>query len=196
MELDPRHLPSLVSLLNDQITELDDRIVTLTASAKKLVSPETYEELSKEKPALEAQELDEESLIEELEKNRIQLVASLQQQDFIRGKLQEMIADSQLLVSTVVDQCEARKSETENEEAAFEERCAGYRSSIEDLTINDLKDNVENSSRVLDYLQTESLRKLQGISTAQGTLESEAYKKLLNETINVLNTTFEKLVKT
>lgn len=195
MELDPRHLPSLVSLLNDQITELDERIVSLTASAKKLVSPETYEKLSKEKPALEAQELDEETLIEELEKNRIQLVSSLQQQDFIRGKLQEMIADSQLLVSTVVDQCEARKSETKNEEAAFEERCAGYRSSIEGLTINDLKDNVKNSFRVLEYLQTESLRKLQGVSTAQGTLESEAYKKLLHETINVLNNTFQKLVK-
>lgn len=195
MEQDPGHLPSLVSLLNDLITETDERISALTSSAKKLVLPEIYEELSKEKLPLEPPELDEDLLIEELEKSRIQLVASLQQQDFIGGKLQEMIADSQLLVRTVVDHCEARATGIENEEAVFEERCAGYKSSLEEVTMRDLSENVQTLSLVLEVLQNKSLREFQSISKAHDHLQSEAYKKGLDSTVEVLNTTFEKLVK-
>lgn len=195
MEQDPGHLPSLVSLLNDLITETDERISALTSSAKKLVLAEVYEELSREKLPLEPPELDEDLLIEELEKSRIQLVASLQQQDFIGGKLQEMIADSQLLVRTVVDHCEGRATAIENEEAAFEERCAGYKSSLEEITMNDLSENVKTLSHVLKILQSKSLREFQSISQAHENLLSDAYRKELNSTVDVLNTTFEKLVK-
>lgn len=195
MEQDPRNLSTLVTLLTEQVSETDEKIASLTSSAKKLVSPEVYEELSKDKPPQINAKLDEKALIEELEKSRLELITSLQQQDFIGVKLQEMIVDSHLLVATVVDHCNSRERMTESEEANFEERCDAYKTSLEEYTMKDLDDNLQHSATALKYIQSESLRELRSLSTNQAKLLSKEYKTQLDKMIDTLNTTFESLVK-
>lgn len=195
MDVDPRSLSSLVASLNEQITETELKIAALTSSAQRLVTPEVFEELSKEKTPQE-DDIDEDVIIEELQKARTELVVSLEKQDFITTKLQAMIADSQLLVSTVVEHFNARDTVIKSEEALFDERCANYKSKVEEIALKDLTDNAKFSTTALKHLQSDAIQLLQSIAQARSKLLVQDYEEKLTKTVDTLNTMFKEMQRT
>lgn len=187
----------MVSLLDEQINGTETSIVSLQTLARQLVPNEIYDDLSKEQDKTEDETVhaDKEAVIKELEKARIELVVSLQQQDFIGSKLEAMIADSELLVNSVMEHCSANERVTGAEEAAFEERMSGYKKAVEDVTLKDLDENLQKSTVALKHLQSDALRAFENILSNHDKALSTEYKHQLTEVINTLNATFESLVK-
>ncbi|KAK8440251.1 hypothetical protein ACI3LY_003732 [Candidozyma auris] len=197
MDSDPKNIGSLVSLLDEQINGTETSIVSLQTLARQLVPNEIYDDLSKEQDKTEDETVhaDKEAVIKELEKARIELVVSLQQQDFIGSKLEAMIADSESLVNSVMEHCSANERVTGAEEAAFEERMSGYKKAVEDVTLKDLDENLQKSTVALKHLQSDALRAFENILSNHDKASSTEYKHQLTEVINTLNATFESLVK-
>lgn len=188
-------LSSLVSSIDTLVAETASQIDVITQATKSLVPLSEYEELIKDSGAGSAVPFDHEALIIELEKLRLELVMSIQQQNFATTKLQEMIGESQELVQSVQEHYATREENTQAEEAAAKERLKYYEKNVVGPKLQQLDLNLLDFDEKFHKLEVQVTEALRNIQDGRRKALSAEYQESLTTVIGILSDTFNYYVR-
>lgn len=186
---------SLSSVLDAQISETSTRIDSLLQTAKSLVPAAEFEALSKQPAETSPTEFDEEKLINELDKTRLELLMDVQKYDYISGKYEEMIGESEELVRSIVDYYEGAEERDKLQKEASQKLLQHYT----EVILGEKNEILKSNCKELEKSYLEAVKgaheTLTSILEAHDTLLSEQYKSELNELIEALNKSLNSMTK-
>lgn len=201
-----RKINTLIGSLEGQLQDTSGRVEKLELLSKKLIPENELSNFLKEykdfkqggeeggvRKEDQAEEDPEASMIKELEQQRINLVMDIQEQDYIRDKLLELINHNSDMVSSVKEYLENKPQMIKDDYAMINERLKHYihdfvRPSVDGLKLNNMEMNKQLSN--VESLLTEVSIKLEYNELV---ISSPEYRAKLNECIKILNELFKKM---
>ncbi|ABN64935.1 predicted protein [Scheffersomyces stipitis CBS 6054] len=187
-------ISTLLHGLTSGLADSAERINNIQTLTEKLVDKEKYEEFIKDtqvdfpddlngKPIEEQEEL----LIRQLEKDRLDMVLELQRHDFIGEKLLELIDQNEDIVETVKEYLQSKDSIRREEEEYAKKRFENYAENILQPTIDQLDTNLFDLYTGMHKVQ-EHLKEFTEISEeTNNTMVSPQYQSDLNMLVSRLN---------
>lgn len=186
-----RSLGSLSTMLDSQITETNLQIENITKTARSLVPQSEYDKLTKEMAHEEPSTFDEDNLISELDKARLELLMDVQKQDFLSEKFQELINESEELVRSIIECYEGIEERQQLEIEASNKRVAHYTDDILAERLGLLKMNSTELQQSYIKVATKVHESLISIQNGHNQLLSKEYQEDLNKTVESLNRNFK-----
>lgn len=190
-----RSLGSLSSLLDSQVSEMVSHIESITKTTKNLVPQCEYDALVNEQTQLSPSDLDENGLVTELYKVRLELLMDVQKQEFVAEKIQEMINESEELVRSIIEYYDNAEESRKMELEASKRRFDHYRNDIIGDKTELLKLNASNHEETYQKAAKNSHEALTAIQSGQDELLSPEYKEKLDELVEALNESFHNSIK-
>lgn len=186
---------SLLNVLDAQITETNARIDSLLQTAKSLVPASEFEVLSKQPAESSPTEFDEDRLVSELDKARLELLMDVQKYDYISGKYEEMIGENEELVRNIVEYYEGAEERDKMQKEASRKLLQHY---TEDV-LGEKKEILRSNCKELEKSYLEAVKgaheTLTSILKAHDTLLSEPYKSELNKLVDALNKSLNSMTR-
>lgn len=192
----------LIQSLGNQVNESSNQITSLQQSARGLVSSGDYESLIQKGPEVESGsnesdvnrlEEDGES-IQDLEKERIQLVMDIQKQDFITEKLLELNEQNSGIVESFQEFVQHRNQMRKDDEANENDRLKYFNESVMDPKISLLDVNIKEMNHAVQKLELYYKSLSEEIAQENKKILSDDYQKNLKILISNLNAVFNRYV--
>lgn len=194
-ELAIRSLGSLSSLLDSQISETVSQIESITQSTKSLVPSTEYDELLKEQGKFTPPGLDENVLITELYKARLELLMDVQKQEFMADKIQGMINESEELVRSIIEYYESAGESRKMELEASTKRFEHYKNDVLGSKTELLNSNASSLEESYQKAAKNAHEALTAVRDGHDELLSPKYKESLDDLIDALNISFQSSTK-
>lgn len=189
-ELAIRSLGSLSSLLDSQISETVSQIESITLSTKSLVPSTECDKLLKEQAKFTPSGIDEDVLITELYKSRLELLMDVQKQEFIGDKIQGMINESEELVRSIIEYYESAEESRKMELEASRKRFEHYKIDVLGSKTELLKLNTSSLEESYQKAAENAHEALTAAREGHDKILSPKYKESLDELIDALNISF------
>ncbi|ODV79630.1 uncharacterized protein CANTADRAFT_49451 [Suhomyces tanzawaensis NRRL Y-17324] len=183
-------ISTLVQSLTVQLNESGDHIAKLQNIARSLAPKNQFNELCKEvdNDGSSTAEIDrEERIIQELERQRLDIVMDLQKQDYMTEKLQSLIDQNEDIVATVKEYLENKDSIRWEEQKHVEQNFDNYVKRVLEPTelklsgcLQELQNNVSKVANIIKIYSEKSTQEFD-------LLESQEYRNEVNALIKVLN---------
>lgn len=186
------YISSLSSFVESHVAEADSHIEALSQSARLLVPPADFDDFASHGETESS--FNEEALIAELEKLRLELVMEIQQQSLITSRLEEIIAESGELVRNVTEYYAEAEARRQNEEQTAREALQFYTETVVGNVTRQLEANVVQVDEALTKLPERVHPTVRSVLESRRTLLSDEYKEQLKSAIAASNKSFNDLM--
>lgn len=184
-------IAGLVQSVAAQLNDSAEHVQKLQSLASNLVPKSEFECLCQPPPPdqpQQAPEFDEEQLlIIQLERNRIDLIMSLQRQEFVSEKLSELIHQNQDMLDTIQEYLETKDSIRQEEEEAADKRFATYVDDTLQTTENKLNESLREMNAGINKVANLIPEYIENIEDNTKILVSSEYQLKVNALVNNLN---------
>lgn len=184
---DVQTLLNLAQALNQQVADADSRISEFQLLTRHLVSREQYEELCADPDGTVDPPIDEQHIIDELHKHRLQLAMDLQKQDFVTEKLTELIDQSKGIIDSVKEFFQQKETLRREDAALAQRRISHFEKNIIDPKVVTLDENVGEIESRMRSLESMFRDILASSEQANETLLSEEFQHRLDLVVASLN---------
>lgn len=180
------HLKNLARLMADSLAESLAHVEGLQQKSKSLVLPTDFDSLQDGDTAPHEEEpFNDEAVIEQLSRARLQLVVDIESEDYVFQRLKEMAQDCDELVTAVSDFYRDVHSENQKQQS---ETLAPMASNTERKAVEKLlQANIENLNTQKSAIYRESEAGLKSLQAGLAKLESPEYDAALQKLVDTLN---------
>lgn len=178
--------------------ETDGQIKSLKRTAQLLAHGQEVNDTTRLKPMSldqDENETDEETIIHELEKARLNLVMEIQEENFVSQKLKEMVTESEDLVGGVTRYYNSIQENRLRETQDIQENVKQFSDTIITNVRDKLRKNISTLQNSQSKLYANAREVLDSIERNGTEALSREYQQELSNVIDVLNEKFNALVE-
>lgn len=192
------NIHTLANILHSYVRETDGQIKSLQRTAQLLAHGQEVNDTTRLKPTSldqDENETDEETIIHELEKARLNLVMEIQEENFVSQKLKEMVTESEDLVGGVTRYYNSIQENKLRETQDIQENVKQFSDTIITNVRDKLRKNISTLQNSQSKLYANAREVLDSIERNGTEALSREYQQELSNVIDVLNEKFNALVE-
>lgn len=192
------NIHTLANILHSYVRETDGQIKSLQRTAQLLAHGQEVNDTTRLKPTSldqDENETDEETIIHELEKARLNLVMEIQEENFVSQKLKEMVTESEDLVGGVTRYYNSIQENKLRETQDIQENVKQFSDTIITNVRDKLRTNISTLQNSQSKLYANAREVLDSIERNGTEALSREYQQELSNVIDVLNEKFNALVE-